>query len=485
MSDRHPLATNPTNQQTTTMNRQTCITVTHEDLLWVLSAITTPHGGLHLCNCHQRPGRVHLDSGKDLLPGLPIEQSQSRFLRSYEPPPPQTTDDPGAAMTQTDLQAVGAAFNLRGRFVGGSPYGSGHINDTYAVRYDSEGRQVRYVLQRVNRKVFRDVPAVMENVERVTSHLRATLEKAAVPDRSRRAMNLLPTRDGGIYHIDPAGEYWRAYEFVEGAATFDVLTSHEQAFEVARAFGAFQKMLADLPEPPLHETIPRFHDGPDRYRAFLDALERDPLGRAAGARPEIAYLKEQAATLDRYPQLIARGAVPLRVTHNDCKSNNVLIDDETGEGICVIDLDTLMPGLVMYDFGDMVRTSTCAVAEDWQILDDVHMDLERFEHLTRGYLSAAGDILTPVEIDELAFAGQAITLTLGARFLTDHLLGDTYFKTHRPDHNLERCRVQFALVRSMAAQEAEMEAAVERAARENRPDAYSPAAVPAAGARLR
>lgn len=417
-------------------------------------------------------------------PALPIEHSQSRFLPTNEEPRPQTTDDAGAAMNPTALQTVGAAFNLRGRFVDGSPYGSGHINDTYTVRYDSDGRRVRYILQRVNRGVFKDVPAVMENVDRVTRHLRASMERSAVPDRSRRAMNLLPTRDGGIYHVDAAGEHWRAYEFVEGATSFDVLTSHEQAYEVARAFGAFQKMLADLPEPPLHETIPRFHDGPDRYRAFLGALEHDPLGRAAGAAPEILYLKEQAGTLDRYPALIARGAVPLRVTHNDCKSNNVLIDDETGEGICVIDLDTLMPGLVMYDFGDMVRTSTCAVAEDWQILDDVHMDLDRFEHLTRGYLSAAGDILTSAEIDELAFAGQAITLTLGARFLTDHLLGDTYFKTHRPDHNLERCRVQFALVKSMAAQEAEMEAVVARTARDNRPEPRSAASVDSAGARL-
>jgi len=367
-------------------------------------------------------------------------------------------------MNRTDLQAIGASFGLPGWFIDGTPYGSGHINDTYAVLYDEGGEIVRYVLQRVNRSVFRDVPAVMENVDRVTRHLRTALEEQRVPDRARRAMNLLPTSDGDIYHVDPAGEYWRAYEFVEGASSYDVLATHDQAYEVARAFGTFQTMLADLPDPPLHETIPRFHDGQDRFRAFTAALKRDPLNRAGSARSEIAFLVDNAAIFDRFPALVDSGTVPLRVTHNDCKSNNVLIDDATGEGICVIDLDTLMPGLVLYDFGDMVRTGTCAVAEDWQVLDDVHMDLERFESLTRGYLSSAGGFLTAAEIDELAFSGQAITLTLGARFLTDFLLGDTYFKTHRPDHNLERCRVQFELVRSMAAQEAAMHAVVMRAA---------------------
>ncbi len=376
-------------------------------------------------------------------------------------------------MTRDDLHVIGASFGLRGRFFDGSPHGSGHINDTYAVRFDDRGNQVRYILQRVNRAVFKDVPAVMENVDRVTRHIRASLEERDVPDRSRRAMNLLPTCDGRIYHVDVRGDYWRAYDFVEGATSYDVLTTHDQAYEVARAFGTFQTILADLPDPPLHETIPRFHDGPDRFRAFVDAVEQDPLNRAAGARSEIEFLVESEATLDRFPALVSSGAVPLRVTHNDCKSNNVLIDDVTGEGICVIDLDTLMPGLVHYDFGDMVRTGTCAVAEDWQNLDDVHMDLERFEHLTRGYLSSASGFLTSAEVDQLAVSGQAITLTLGARFLTDHLLGDTYFKTHRPNHNLDRCRVQFELVRSMAAQEAAMHAVVKHTAANQDPSRRS------------
>ena len=376
-------------------------------------------------------------------------------------------------MNTPDLETIGAMFGLPGRFVDASPYGSGHINDTYVLRYSVGGGDVRYILQRVNQAVFKDVPAVMENVDRVTRHIRAVLEERDVPDRSRRAMKLLPTRDGDNYHVDARGDFWRACRFVEGAKSYDVLTTHDQAYEVARAFGTFQTMLADLPEPPLHETIPRFHDGPDRFRAFREAVKRDPLNRSAGARPEIAFLLEMEATLDRFPALVSSGAVPLRATHNDCKSSNVLIDDETGEGICVIDLDTLMPGLVMYDFGDMVRTSTCDVAGDWHNLDDVHMDLNRFEYVTRGYLSSAGGFLTPAEIDELAFAGQAITLALGARFLTDHLMGDTYFKTYRPNHNLDRCRVQFELVRSMAAQEAAMSAVVVQAAESQDPSRRS------------
>ena len=367
-------------------------------------------------------------------------------------------------MNQIDLQAIAACFDLPGCFIDGAPHGSGHINDTFAVRLDDGGNRVRYVLQRVNHEVFKDVPAVMENVDRATRHITAALERQGIADRSRRAMTLIPTRDGTTYHVTPGGDYWRAFTFIEGARSYDVLTTHRQAYEVARAFGKFQKMLADLPDPPLHETIPKFHDGPERLRAFLDALESDPLNRAADAGPEIAFVLDDAGTFDRLPALISSGALPLRATHNDCKSNNVLIDDATGEGICVIDLDTLMPGLVPYDFGDMVRTSTCPVPEDSQILDDVQMDLERFRYLTHGYLASAGEFLTTAEKEQLVFAGKVITLTIGARFLTDHLMGDTYFKTHRPDHNLDRCRVQFALVRSIVSQESAMHEVVEQAA---------------------
>ncbi len=373
---------------------------------------------------------------------------------------PDRVDDVG-------IRALIAQFSIAGSFIDGCLYGSGHINDTYAIRFDQGGILVRYILQRINRSVFKDIPGLMENVDRVTRHIDASLEANSTPDRSRRVLTLIPTRRGGTYHVDPAGDYWRAYRFIEGATTYDVLSSHHQAYEVARAFGTMQTILADLPEPQLNETIPGFHNGPARLRAFLRALDDDPLNRATAARSEIEFLLDNADGFDRLPALIESGALRLRATHNDTKVNNVMIDDVTGEGICVIDLDTLMPGLVLYDFGDLVRSGTCPVAEDSQDIEGVHLDLERFASLTEGYLSSAGESVTATEREHLVFSGKIVTLTLGARFLTDYLLGDTYFKTHRPGHNLDRCRVQFALVRSIAEQEGAMEAIVEQA--EHRP----------------
>jgi aminoglycoside phosphotransferase (APT) family kinase protein len=367
-------------------------------------------------------------------------------------------------VNQTDIQRLASRFSIEGSFIDGRPHGSGHINDTYVIRFDQGGTPIRYILQLVNQMVFKDIPALMENVDRVTRHLNASLEASNVGDRSRRALTLLPTCEGAIYHVDADGEYWRVYQFIEGATSYDVPSSNEQAYEVARAFGTLQTMLVDLPGPSLHETIPKFHDGPARFQAFLDALAEDPLNRAAAARQEVAFLLDNADAFDRLPALVESGALPLRATHNDCKINNVMIDDATGEGICVIDLDTLMPGLVLYDFGDMVRTSTCPVGEDSRDLDRVRLDLDRFAYLTRGYLSSAGEFLTPAEREQLVFSGKIITLTIGARFLTDHLLGDTYFKIHRPGHNLDRCRVQFELVRSISNQESAMAAVVEQVA---------------------
>lgn len=361
-----------------------------------------------------------------------------------------------------ELQVLAAHFSIPGAFIDGRPHGTGHINDTYALRFHQRGASRRYILQMVNQSVFRDVPALMENVDRVTRHINASLRASDAADRSRRALSLVPTRDAATYHVDPHGEHWRVYQFIEGATTYDVLTSNGQAYEIARAFGTMQTMLADLPDPPLNETIPQFHDGPARFRAFLDALERDPLNRASNAVPEIASVLENAAALDRLPALIDSGLLRLRATHNDCKINNVMIDDQSGEGICVIDLDTLMPGSVLYDFGDMARSSTCPVAEDSLELDRVRLDLERFQYLTRGYLSSAGELLTSVEVENLVFSEKVVTLSLGTRFLTDYLLGDPYFKIHRPQHNLDRCRVQLALVRSIAQQESAMEDVVEQ-----------------------
>lgn len=362
-----------------------------------------------------------------------------------------------AVRRRHDLQRVAKSFAIDGDYAGAAPYGTGHINDTYLVRFDQGGTEVRYIFQRINPDVFGDIPALMENVERTTRHLRRKLTEAGTEDVSRRAMTVISARDGGSFHTDDESEIWRVYIFIEKARTYDILTSEEQAYEGARAFGRFQQMLADLPAPRLNVTIPAFHNGQARLADLRAAIRDDSRARVAEAEAEIAFVEDHAWVFERAARLLDNEDIPTRVTHNDCKMNNVMIDDASGEGICVIDLDTVMPGLVLYDFGDMVRTSTCPMAEDTRDLSQVVMQMSRFEALARGYLSSAGEFLTDTERNELVFSGKLITLIIGTRFLTDFLRGDVYFKTHRPGHNLDRCRTQFQLVRSITEQEDEME----------------------------
>jgi Phosphotransferase enzyme family len=347
-----------------------------------------------------------------------------------------------------DPRAVAQHFSLHGEFLDAALYGSGHINDTYALTFDQGGTRVRYLLQCLNHNVFKNPVALMENVQRVTTHLQAKL----ATERSRRALTLIPTRAGEPYHCDPGGNYWRCYIFIENARTYDAVQSPPQAFAAARAFGRFQMLLADLPAPRLHDTIPDFHHTPKRFQALVKAVETDPLNRAHQARAEISFA---VARVDLTRVLIEAG-LPERITHNDTKFNNVMLDDRTGEGLCVIDLDTVMPGLAVYDFGDMVRTTTSPAQEDERDLAKVTMQRPMFEALVRGYLSAAAEFLTPAERQHLVVAGRLITFEIGLRFLTDFLAGDTYFKVHRADHNLDRCRTQFKLVDSMEQQAAQM-----------------------------
>lgn len=368
-----------------------------------------------------------------------------------------------AASALPDLAAIVRAFPLLGQFRTGQGYGSGHINDTFVVVLDQAGTPVRYVLQRINPRVFTNVPALMENIQRVTTHAtRRAAERGQ--DASRRALTLVPARDGQPYHRDADGGWWRCYLFIERARTYDVVTTPQQAAAAARAFGEFQRMLVDLPGQRLHETIPNFHHTRRRFEAFQRVLETDAHNRAAQARAEIAFTLQHEALADALLDLQARGEIPERVTHNDTKFNNVMLDDETQEGICVIDLDTVMPGVVLNDFGDMIRSGTNAAAEDETDLSRVHARLPIFEALVDGYLSAARSFLNDAEIAHLALSGQVITFEIGLRFLTDFLAGDVYFKTKRPTHNLERAANQFALVRSLQAQRSSMEALVQERA---------------------
>ena len=349
-----------------------------------------------------------------------------------------------------NVGAVARQFQIFGEFVDAKPYGSGHINDTYCTVFHQAGVPVRYILQRINHHVFKNPVALMENIQRVTSHLGAQV--AGEPDFSRRVLTLIPAHDGRPWQVDANGNYWRAYLFIERARTYDAVESTEQAFQAARAFAKFQKLLVDLPAPRLHDTIPDFHHTPKRFMALEQAIALDVAGRAILANPEIEFALAHKSITRGLLDLV----LPERVTHNDTKFNNVMLDDATGEGICVIDLDTVMPGLALYDFGDMVRTTTSPAQEDEQDLSKVTMQFPMFEALVRGYLASAGDFLTGAEKECLTLAGKLITLEIGIRFLTDYLAGDTYFKVHRSDQNLDRCRTQFKLVESIEKQEEKM-----------------------------
>ena len=349
-----------------------------------------------------------------------------------------------------DLAAVTAAFQIPGPFVAAEPWGSGHINDTFRVTTALDGQPHFSIIQRINHHVFRDPVALMRNVERVTAHL--LVKVAGLPDAARRVVALIPTCAGNAWHVDADGNTWRAYIFIPGTCSYNQVQSPEQAFRAASAFGEFQHLLADLPAPPLTETIPNFHHTPTRFQQFQQALAVDTANRAAQCRAEVNF----ALTREPFASALVRAGLPTRVTHNDTKLNNVLFDEATGQALCVIDLDTVMPGLAAYDFGDLVRTSTSPAAEDERDLSHVVFQLPLFEALSRGYLSTA-TFLTRDERELLPTGGILITFETGLRFLADHLNGDTYFKIHRENHNLDRARTQFKLVAEMEAQLPAME----------------------------
>jgi Ser/Thr protein kinase RdoA (MazF antagonist) len=291
----------------------------------------------------------------------------------------------------------------------------------------------------------------MENIYRVTTHLHKKLRSDS--DATRKTLVLIPAADGNYFYYNKASDnYWRCYIFVEKAHTYDVIETPRQAFEAAKAFGHFQEQLVNLPGGRLFETIPDFHHTPKRYDALEAAIEADCMDRAKNVQAEIDFALNRKEEAGKLVRLLEAGELPERITHNDTKLNNVMLDECTGRGVCVIDLDTVMPGLVHYDFGDMVRTSTSPAAEDEKDLSKVTMQFHMFEALLRGYLTSAEPFLTPLEKELLPFSGKLITLEIGVRFLTDYLAGDVYFKTHREEHNLDRCRTQFKLVESIEAQ---------------------------------
>ena len=341
-------------------------------------------------------------------------------------------------------------FRLSGEPVYCEKYGCGHINRTFLVRTDT-GK--RYILQQINSRVFPDTEGLMENIAAVTRHI------AAKTSQERESMRLVPTLDGANFWRDEAGEAWRLYDFVEDSICLQAPETPEDFYQSAVAFGSFQRMLADFPAGTLHETIPNFHNTPDRYRQFHEALAADVCGRAAGVAAETAFVlarEGEAGTLQRMRE---SGELPLRVTHNDTKLNNVMLDAKTRRALCVIDLDTVMPGLVAYDFGDSIRFGAATAAEDEKDLSKMEMDISLYGIFTRGFIGACRD-LTEAEKETLPLGAKLMTLECGLRFLTDYLSGDVYFATSRPEHNLDRARTQFRLVGDMEGKWDEMRAIV-------------------------
>lgn len=332
------------------------------------------------------------------------------------------------------------------------PMAGGHINDTFSV----DTQEGRFVLQRINRFVFPSPEDIMENIIGVTEFLRAQLERQG-GDPNRGTLAVRRAADGKGYYIDQNGEYWRCTAFIPGATAHETATSPKMLREAGRAFGEFQKMLSGYPADTLHEIIPKFHDTPDRFRQLQEAVREDRAGRKKLVAAELEFAAQRETACGLLMELLQQGKLPLRVTHNDTKMSNVLIDDQTDEAVCVIDLDTVMPGLTAFDFGDSIRAGASTGAEDETDLSKVHFDLSLYEAYAEGFLSAAGHALTKEELQTLPDGAILMTFEVGIRFLADFLNGDVYFRVSRPEQNLDRARNQFHLVREMEGKRAEME----------------------------
>ena len=360
------------------------------------------------------------------------------------------------AQLSFDPREITGNFSVPGEFTACETINTGHINSTYKVTFNEGGAVRNYLLQRVNTYVFKDPDKLMSNITAVTSFLRKKIAEAG-GDPERETLTFLPARGGGYYHTAADGGCWRMCNFVSDTFCTDYIDRPETFMNAGWAFGNFQMLLGDFPIATLYETIPDFHDTGKRFAALEEAVARDAKGRAAGVKAEIEYALSGGEFATKLTDLIKSGGLPLRVTHNDTKLNNILFDRKTGKGICVIDLDTIMPGLSLYDFGDAVRYGANTAVEDERDLSKVTLSLPLYEAYARGYLSACGDALTPAEKELLPFSCKIMAYEVGIRFLTDYLNGDVYFKTSYPDHNLVRCRDQLALVRDIDAKMGEME----------------------------
>ena len=346
-----------------------------------------------------------------------------------------------------NLISIVNEFITEGQVKAIEPFGSGHINDSYLVT-TIPGSAQDYVLQRINHQIFKNVPQLMDNIMNVTRHIKVRLQSDSNPVKDFLIYQLIGTRTGSYFYQDNMGQYWRLMDFIRDSTSFDMVESPDMAFEAGKAFGNFQMLTSDLAASSLFEILPDFHDIDYRFENFRKAVTQNPANRVKETLPEISFAETRAEEMHTIVHLGNQGLIPLRVTHNDTKFNNVLFTPDK-KAISVVDLDTVMPGYILYDFGDAIRTGASSGSEDDADLSRVNIDLKLFEAYSRGYLNIARNFVNPVEIKHLAFSAKFMTYLIGLRFLTDHINGDHYFKIGFPNHNLQRARAQFKLLQSM------------------------------------
>ncbi len=349
---------------------------------------------------------------------------------------------------EREVFQIAEQFTMEGVVESAAPHGSGHINDTYLLTCKTNSEYKKYILQRINHDIFKKPWELMENVVKVTEFLQKKIAEGG-GDPEREALHVIPAKDGTSYRRQEDGTYWRMYGFIDGATSYDAVKEPKDFYESAVSFGHFQKLLADYPAETLYETIPNFHNTVDRLANFKKALEEDVMGRAAEVQEEIRFVLDREKDCHVLCDMLSNGEIPLRVTHNDTKLNNIMIDDQTGKGICVIDLDTVMPGSALYDYGDSIRFGANTGAEDEKDLSKISCDIDLFSLFTKGYIEGCEGSLTETEIRMMPMGAKLMTLECGMRFLADYLEGDHYYKVHRPEHNLDRCRTQFQMVKDM------------------------------------
>lgn len=364
-------------------------------------------------------------------------------------------------MTYNAIKNVLSNFCFQGQYNSVSEVTSGNINTTYLLEYHDDAQPYLYILQHINTYVFKNPHEVISNISAVTNHLREALRRNNV-DTARRVLELIPTRDGGNLHQDREGDVWRAYTYIDNAKALDVVNSADEMEQVGRGFGVFQKLLYDFPAQKLFCPIPNFHHTLKRFYTFVRSVDEDRAGRVRYLDKEIEFMFDRRRMMGSIVKMLDEGVIPYRVTHNDTKSNNVMLDNLTGEAICVIDLDTVMAGSALYDYGDAVRFGASTAAEDEPDVSKIALDMAKTEAFTKGFIEETNGFLTKEELLNLPLGIKVLTCELAMRFLTDYIDGDVYFKVNSPEHNLIRARAQMALLLDIERREADLQAMTER-----------------------